>query len=75
MRQSWDEIKKLYPDQRVAIVDFESDKYDRITCGVVVAHGKSISDFPPPPTNRGMIALRYTGKSTLGDRRIPLRYP
>ena len=63
-RQSWDEMKKLYPDQWLEIVDFETDKYGGVACGVVLAHGKSVSDFPPPPTDRGAIALEYTGVST-----------
>lgn len=62
-KQTWDEMKKMYPDQWLEIVDFETGKYDEIVRGVVVAHG-SVSDFPPPPLDRGAIALRYTGEST-----------
>ncbi len=63
-KQTWDEMTKLYPDQWLEIVEFETDKYGGVACGVIVAHGESISDFPPPPADRGTIALRYTGEST-----------
>ncbi len=63
-RHTWDEMKKLYPDQWLEIVEFETDKYGGVTRGVVVAHGESVSDFPPPPLDRGTIALQYTGEST-----------
>ena len=63
-KQSWDEMKSLYPDQWLAIVEFETNKFGDIASGVVVAHGKSFNDFPPPPSDRGEIALQYTGEST-----------
>lgn len=56
-------MTKLYPDQWLEIVDFETNKFDEIVRGVVLAHG-SVRDFPPPPQDRGPIALRYTGEST-----------
>jgi len=61
-KQSWDEMKKLYPNQWLEIVDFETDKFGGVASGVVLAHGKSISDFPPPPANRGPIAIEHTGE-------------
>ena len=63
-KQTWGEMKNLYPDQWLEIVDYETDKYGGVANGVVVAHGASISDFPPPPSDRGAIAVRYTGQST-----------
>lgn len=62
-KQTWDEMTKLYPDQWLEIVDFETDKFGGIARGVVLAHGKSISDFPPPPSDRGPIAVEHTGES------------
>ena len=60
-KQTWAEMKQLYPDQWLEIVDFETDKFGEVARGVVIAHGKSISDFPPPPVNRGPIAIEHTG--------------
>ena len=40
-KKTWDEMKKLYPDQWLEIVDFETDKYGGVASGVVVAHGAS----------------------------------
>lgn len=74
-KTTWDEMKTLYPDQWLEIVDFETDKFGDVASGVVVAHGASISDFPPPPSNRRALALQYTGESSLGDGRISPRFP
>jgi hypothetical protein len=59
---TWEQMKKMYPNQYLEIVDFETDKF--VASGVVLAHGKSISDFPPPPLDRSMIAIEYMGEST-----------
>ncbi len=67
--QTWDEMTKLYPDQWLAIVEYETDKYGEVTRGVVVGHGRDMTCLPAPPTDRGtIIALRYTGKSTFSGR-------
>ncbi len=54
----------LYPDQWLMVVEFESDKFGNITSGVVVGNSKGKTKLPPPPSNRGTIALEYTGEST-----------
>lgn len=38
---SWDEMKRQYPDEFVAIVDPEHDADDQLAGGTVVAHGRS----------------------------------
>ena len=34
--QTWDEMKKLYPNQWLMVVEFETNKFGDITSGVVV---------------------------------------
>lgn len=68
-KQTWDEMKKLYPDQWLQIVEFESDKYGNVASGVVQGHGKTHASLPAPPTDRRVIALQYTGVSTFTGRR------
>jgi len=63
--QTWDEMRTLYPDQWIAIVEFDTDKFGEIIRGVVVGHGRDMTCLPVPPKDRGMIALEYTGESTL----------
>ncbi|MBI4859938.1 MAG: hypothetical protein HY815_06700 [Candidatus Riflebacteria bacterium] len=40
-KMSWDEIKRTYPDEFVAIVDPEHDAEDCLTGGTLVGHGRS----------------------------------
>lgn len=61
-KQTWEAMKKLYPEQWLEIVDYEADKFGEVTRGVIIAHGMSIRDFPPPPANRGPIAIEHTGE-------------
>ncbi len=68
-KQTWDEMKKLYPDQWLQIVEFETDEYGEVTRGVVQGHGKTHASLPAPPTDRGIITLEYTGESTFTGRR------
>ncbi len=63
-KQTWEEIKKQYPSEWLLVVDFETNKYGDITNGVVVGNAKHKSELPKAPTDRGTIALEYTGKST-----------
>jgi hypothetical protein len=43
-KMSWDEIKKLYPDEWVIVVDYESDPLTVVAAGRVVEHGKDRGD-------------------------------
>ena len=63
-RQTWDEMKKLYPNQWLQIVDFETDKYGEVTVGIVMGHSPITRDLPAPPSDRGIVAFEYTGEST-----------
>ncbi len=63
-KQTWDEMKKLYPNQWLMVVEFQTNKFGDITSGVVVGHGTGKTKLPAPPANRGIIALEYTGEST-----------
>jgi hypothetical protein len=38
---SWEEMKRRFPDEFVAIVDPEHDAEDQLTGGTVVGHGKN----------------------------------
>jgi hypothetical protein len=40
-RLTWDEIKKRYPDEFVAMTDPEHDESASLCGGTVVAHGKN----------------------------------
>ncbi|MBL4633016.1 MAG: hypothetical protein JKY56_04045 [Kofleriaceae bacterium] len=38
-KQTWGEMKKLYPDQWLMVVEFETNKFGDIASGVAVGHG------------------------------------
>ena len=65
-KQSWDEIKRTYPDEWVVLVNFQEQDED-ITEGVVLDHGRVKEEVygrihnPPSP-----FAVRYTGEATGG---------
>jgi hypothetical protein len=63
-KQTWDEIKEQHPSEWLLVVEFETNKCGDITKGVVVGSAKHKSELPKAPTDRGTIALEYTGEST-----------
>jgi hypothetical protein len=61
---TWDEIRKKYPDEFVAIVDPEHDADDHLTGGTVVGHGKNKHELLDYLMALGAkhTACRWTGK-------------
>ena len=61
---TWDEMKRRYPDEFVAIVDPEHDPDDRLTGGMVVGHGKNKHELLDFLGSLGAkhAACRWTGK-------------
>lgn len=63
-KMTWDEMKKSYPDEWVALVDYEED--DRVDIeGVVVAHHPNRKTFHEMVSNLlpkyGDMSIRFTG--------------
>jgi hypothetical protein len=60
---SWDEMKRRFPNEFVAIVDPEHDAEDQLTGGTVVGHGKNKHELLDFLGTLGAkhIACRWTG--------------
>lgn len=61
--QTWDEMTKSYPDQWLAIGDYDVNPNGQIIRGVVLAAGASIAAVTKDH-RASRVALRYTGEST-----------
>ncbi len=73
-RISWGEIKKRFPDEWVALVNYDQKNAEEIE-GIVVAHHQNRKDFHETvakllPT-QGNMAIRYTGP-LIKNPEIPL---
>lgn len=66
---TWDEMKQVYPDEWLLIVDFEVDEYHRLTSGVVLRHSPSKDVVYAKPAVAQPTAFRYTGESTFSGLR------
>lgn len=63
-KMSWYEMKRLFPEEWLLIVDFEVDNSGAIISGVVERHSKSKDDVYRLPQVRKNSAFKYTGEST-----------
>jgi len=60
-KQTWDEIKKLYPDEWVILVDYSLDDNEDVTAGTVLAHSPQKADLRPALADPEDAAILYTG--------------
>lgn len=63
-RMTWDDMKKMYPNEWLMITDFEIDEYGEIRQGVVERHASDMETVSLPPALMKDTAFRYTGEST-----------
>ena len=44
-KMTWEEMKKLFPDEWLLITDFELNKFGQVVTGIVEYHSKEMDDF------------------------------
>ena len=68
-KMTWDEMKRVFPDEWLRIVDYEFDDVGEIKMGTVVYHSPSKEEVYSKPLTGKSEAFWYTGESTfLGFR-------
>ncbi len=63
-KMTWEEMKKVYPDEWLLIVDYDKDSSGHVTAGIVERHSKDKDDVYAKPALNKATAFRYTGEST-----------
>jgi hypothetical protein len=63
-QMTWEEMKRLYPNEWLLIIDFELDLYGGVARGVVNRHSKEKIEVYRPPMPAKECAFEYTGEST-----------
>ncbi len=61
-KMSWEEMKRVYPDEWLMIVDYETDKSGHLLSGVVERHSRDKGDVYRLPAVDKDCAFRYTGE-------------
>jgi hypothetical protein len=61
-RLSWDEIKKLYPDEWVCLTDEEAPNMSHVVSGVVYAHDPDRKTLLEKQKHLKSAAILWTGK-------------
>ena len=60
-KETWEEMKEIYPDQWLIISDFQTNDVGIIIDGIVRSAGPDKSSLTPPKDGSRNFALRYTG--------------
>ena len=68
-KKTWDEMKRVYPDEWLLISDIERDKLGRLKAGVVERHSKKKEEVYQQPSLDKPTAFRFTGESTFSGLR------
>lgn len=68
-RMTWEEMKRIYTDQWLLIVDYDLDENGHLKIGVVERHSKNKNDIYEPAVSNKSIAFRYTGESNFSGLR------
>jgi hypothetical protein len=68
-KMTWEEMKRLYPDEWLLIVDYILDETGHLVNGVVERHSKSKMNVYQTPLQNKSAAFRYTGESTFSGLR------
>ncbi len=63
-QMTWEEMKKLYPDEWLLITDYEIDKYGNVKVGIVERHSADKDEVYRLPALNKDVAFEYTGEST-----------
>lgn len=63
-RMTWEEMKKVYPDEWLLITDYESDESGHLLAGEVERHSRHKDEVYAKPALSRPTAFRYTGEST-----------
>lgn len=61
-RLSWDEVKKLYPNEWVCLVDVERPNMGHVVSGVVYAHDPNHNALLEKQKHLKAAAILWTGK-------------
>ena len=66
---TWEEMKKMFPNEWLLVVDYELDALGDIKTGTVLRHSKSKDVVYALPAVNQDTAFRYTGESTFAGLR------
>lgn len=62
-KMTWEEMKRMYPDEWLLITDYELDEIGEVKVGFVQRHSKSDKEVFRLPSIGKDCAFRYTGES------------
>lgn len=68
-KMTWEEIKKVFPDEWVRVTDYEIDEKGHLKSGVVLYHSCSKHEAYSQPLSGKSEAFWYTGESTFSGLR------
>ena len=68
-KMTWEEMKKVFSDEWLLIIDYEVNSSGHLVSGVVLRHSKSKDEVYALPAPRQDMAFRYTGESTFAGLR------
>ncbi len=63
-KMTWEEMKQQFPDEWLAIVEFDVDDSGHLVTGVVERHSPQKQEVYRLPVRQQSTAFRYTGAST-----------
>lgn len=68
-RLSWNEMRQKYPDQWLAVIDYNLDDSGRLLNGIVAQHSKVKREIYSKMDKERSTAFRFTGESTFSGIR------
>lgn len=77
MRQkiTWEEMKQQFPDEWLAIINFDVDDSGHLVAGVVERHSPQKNEVYRLPIRQQSTAFRYTGASSFSGLRSHVATP
>jgi hypothetical protein len=64
IKLTWEEMKKLYPNEWLLITDYDTDESGHILSGIVARHSVEKDEVYRLPALKESSAFKYTGEST-----------
>jgi hypothetical protein len=68
-RMTWEEMKKVFPNEWIRVTDYELDDKGHLTSGIVLYHSSSKHEAYSRPLSGKSEAFWYTGESTFSGLR------
>ncbi|MEA2060557.1 MAG: hypothetical protein U9P10_08665 [Thermodesulfobacteriota bacterium] len=72
---TWEEMKQQFPDEWLAIINFDVDDSGHLAAGVVERHSPQKNEVYRLPVRQQSTAFRYTGASSFSGLRSHVATP